>query len=83
MQIKSKRARLNVQIPFEVKSKLAELSAFKGKKISALVRESIEEKLENIEREIFEEKMKCAYQELAQENLEIAEDFKYVDSENL
>ena len=38
MQIESKRARLNVQIPFEVKSKLAELSAFKGKKISALVR---------------------------------------------
>jgi len=32
---------------------------------------------------MFEEKMKCAYQELAQENLEISEDFKYIDTENI
>jgi hypothetical protein len=56
---------------------------FKAKKVSTLVRESIEEKLNEIEKRIFEEKMKCAYQALAQENLKISEDFKYVDSENL
>jgi len=78
-----KKLRLNVQVSPELKSKLSEFSAFQGKRVSALVRESIEEKLENIEKKIFEEKMRCAYQALAQENLKISEDFKYVDSENL
>ena len=83
LELQPKKVRLNVQISSELKIKLTELSAFQGKRVSALVRESIEEKLEDIEKKIFEEKMKCAYQELAQENLKISEDFKYVDSENL
>jgi len=78
-----KKVRLNVQISPELKSKLSQLSAFQGKKVSTLVRESIEEKLEQIDKKIFEKKMKRAYQELTQENLKISEDFKYVDSENL
>ena len=81
--LQPKKAKLNVQISSELKSKLYQLSAFQGKKVSALVRESIEEKLESIEKEMFEEKMKRAYQELAQENLKISEDFKYVDTENI
>ena len=81
--LQQKKARLNIQISFELKSKLSQLSAFQGKKVSTLVRESIEEKLEQIDKKIFEEKMKRAYQELAQENLKISEDFKYVDTENL
>jgi len=81
--LQPKKVRLNVQISYELKRKLYQLSAFQGKEISTLVRESIEEKLEQIDQKIFEEKMKCAYQELAQENLKISEDFKYVDSENL
>jgi predicted DNA-binding protein len=83
LELHPKKVRLNVQISSELKTKLTELSAFQGKRVSALVRESIEEKLEEIEKKIFEEKMKCAYQELAQENLKISDDFKYVDSENL
>jgi len=83
LQLQPKKVRLNVQISSELKTKLIELSAFQGKRVSALVRESIEEKLEDIEKKIFEEKMKCAYQALAQENIKISEDFKYVDSENL
>ncbi|MBW2237833.1 MAG: hypothetical protein JRD87_05745 [Deltaproteobacteria bacterium] len=82
-ELQPKKARLNVQISYELKVKLSQLSAFQGKKVSALVRESIEEKLKQIEKKIFEEKMKSAYQALAQENLKISEDFKYVDSENL
>jgi len=81
--LQHKKARLNVQISSELKSKLYHLSAFQGKKVSALVRESIEEKLTQIDKKMFEEKMRCAYQELAQENLKISEDFKYVDTENL
>ena len=81
--LQPKKVRLNVQIPSELKSKLSQLSAIQGKKVSTLVRESIEEKIAQIEKKIFEEKMKRAYQGLAQENLKISEDFKYADSENL
>ena len=81
--LQPKKTRLNIQISIELKNKLSKLSAFQGKKVSALVRESIEEKLEQIDKKIFEEKMKQAYQDLAQENLKISEDFKYVDTENL
>ncbi len=81
--VQHKKVRLNVQISSELKIKLSQLSALQGKKVSALVRESIEEKLEQIEEKIFKEKMKRAYQELTQENLKVSEDFKYVDSENL
>ena len=83
LQLEPKKVRLNVQISSELKIKLTKFSAFQGKRVSALVRESIEEKLADIEKQIFEEKMKCAYQALAQENMKISEDFKYVDSENL
>ena len=82
-KLQSNKVRLSIQIPSELKSKLSQLSVFQGKKVSVLVRESIEEKLEEIEKIILEEKMKQAYQALAQENLKISEDFKYVDSENL
>ncbi len=81
--LKLKKTRLTIQISSEVKNKLSLASALQGKKISVLVRESIEEKLEQIDRKMFEERMKSAYQELAQENLKISEDFKYVDAENL
>jgi predicted DNA-binding protein len=82
-KLQPNKVRLSIQIPSELKSKLSKLSVFQGKKVSVLVRESIEEKLEEIEKVILEEKMKQAYQALAQENLKISEDFKYVDSENL
>ncbi|MEE8432838.1 MAG: hypothetical protein V3S16_16435 [Candidatus Desulfatibia sp.] len=81
--ISQKNVRLNIQIPFELKNKLSRISALEGKKVSALVRESIEVKIEQIEKKIFEEKMKRAYIDLAQENKEISQDFKYVDAENL
>jgi len=48
-----------------------------------VVRKSIEEKLKQIDKKIFEEKMKTAYKELAQKHLNISEDFRYVDAENL
>lgn len=81
--LQAKKTRLTIQISSEIRNKLSRASALQGKKISVLVRESIEEKLEQIDRKMFEEKMKSAYQELAQENLGISEDFKYVDAENL
>ena len=81
--ISTKNARLNVQIPFELKDKLDWASAIEGKKMSVLVRESIEQELRRIEKKVFEEKMKNAYLGLAQENMEISKDFEYSDAENL
>jgi len=42
--LRPKKVRLNVQITNELKSKLSQLSDLQGKKVSTLVRESIEEK---------------------------------------
>jgi len=81
--LQPKKVRLNIQISSELKNKLSQVSALKGKKVSVLVRESIEKRIEQIDKEIFEEKMKKAYIDLAQENLEISSDFTYVDSENI
>ncbi len=81
--ISSKKARLNVQISSELKDKLNWASTIEGKKMSVLVRESIEQELRRIEKKVFEEKMKNAYLDLAQENLKISKDFEYSDAENL
>lgn len=77
------KTRLNIQITSELKNRLDQLSSKQGKKVSVLVRESIEEKLNRIEKDIFEEKMKHAYLDLADENLEISKDFQFADAENL
>jgi len=81
--ISSEKVRLNVQIPSELKDKLNWASTIEGKKMSVLVRESIEQELRRIEKRVFEEKMKNAYLDLAQENLEISKDFEYSDAENI
>lgn len=77
------KVRINVQLPADIKERLFQASSRQGKKVSALVRESIEEKLNLLERQVFEERMKAAYQDLAEENLCICEDFKFSDAENL
>jgi predicted DNA-binding protein len=83
LTVQRKHVRINIQIPGKTRDKLAEVASLQGKNISALVRESIEEKISSIERELFEEKMKTAYKGLSEENIRISEDFKYADSENL
>ena len=54
--LSSNKTRLNIQITSELKSRLYQLSSKQGKKVSVLVRESIEEKLNRIEKDIFEVK---------------------------
>jgi predicted DNA-binding protein len=70
-------------VPPELKRRLIKMAAEQRKKVSALVRESIEEKLAQMEKKLFEEKMREAYQEMAEESLMISEEFKYTDAENL
>ena len=38
--LQPKKARINIQLPVELKEKLSKLSAFEGKKVSTLVRET-------------------------------------------
>lgn len=78
-----KKVRINIQIPAGIKEKLFKASSRQGKNISAFVRESIEEKLIQLDRLDFEKRMKVAYQDLAEENLNISNDFKFSDAENL
>lgn len=77
------KVRINIQLPPNIKERLVQASSRQGKKISALVRESIEEKLNHLDQKLFAEQMKAAYQDLACENISICEDFKYSDAENL
>ena len=77
------KARINIQLPVEIKDRLSQVSSREGKNISTLVRESIEEKLMQLDRQFLEERMKAAYQDLAEENIRICEDFKFSDAENL
>jgi len=79
----TKDVRLQVVLPLELKEKLRRVAVGRGQKISVLVRESIEQKVEEVERQIFEERMREAYLEMAEENLNTVEDFKYSDAENL
>ena len=51
--LSSKKVRLNVQIPFELKNKLNWASEIESKKMSVLVREAIEQKLKFIEKKKF------------------------------
>ena len=81
--LQPKKARLNIQISSELKSKLFQISALHGKKVSVLVRESIEEKIKQTEKNMFEKRMKRAYLDLAQENLQVSKDFEHIDAENL
>lgn len=77
------RVKINVQIPAETRQRLNEAAVLDGKKVSALVRESIEEKIVQIEERVFNDKMKAAYKGLAEENRQISEDFRYSDAENI
>jgi hypothetical protein len=67
-------------VPVDLKRKLIKTAAAQGKKVSALVSESIEEKLARTERVLFEEKMRAAYLEMAEENLATVEEFKHADA---
>jgi predicted DNA-binding protein len=77
------KVRINIQLPADIKERLSQASSRQGKKVSAFVRESIEEKLCRLDRQALDERMKDAYRGLAEENLRICEEFKYADGENL
>jgi len=78
-----KLVRLNIQIPKAMRDELAHASSRQGMKMSALVRESINEKINQLNKKWLEEDMKAAYEGLAEENTQAAQEFRFSDSENL
>lgn len=82
-KLSAEDARLNLILSRELKRRLVKTAAAQGKKVSALVRESIEEKLARLERIHLEAKMRQAYVDMGEENLDTVKDFKYADAENL
>jgi len=83
LSVTQEKVRINIQIPADMKEKLFRASSQRGQKVSVFLRESIEEKLIELERQDFEKSMKTAYQDLAEENINISNDFKFSDAENL
>lgn len=81
--ILSHPVRLNVLISRETKKRLSMISEARQNNISALVRESIDEKIKKIEEELIADQMRAAYQALGEENLRTSADFRFVDAENL
>lgn len=79
----SGQVRLNILISREMRDRLAEVAAGQDMKMTALVRESISEKITRIERKQLEEDMRAAYQGLAKENARLSEEFRYADGEGL
>ncbi|MCF8037982.1 MAG: hypothetical protein K9K79_01570 [Desulfohalobiaceae bacterium] len=79
----SRQVRLNILIPKEMRDRLAEVSAMQDMKMSALVRESIIEKINQLEKEQLQEDMRLAYEGLAEENTRFSEEFRFVDAEHL
>ncbi len=77
------KVRINIQLPTAIKDRLIEASSRQGKNVSALVRESIEDKLIQLDRQVLDERMKAAYQDLAEENIRVCEEFQFSDAENL
>lgn len=77
------KARMTISVPIETQKKLRQLTHFQGKRMSDFIREMIEKKLSQMDRQNFEAQMKVAYQGLADENIQIVDEFKYADSENL
>ena len=78
-----KLVRLNVQIPKGLRDQLLHASSRQGMNMSALVRESINEKIAELNNKWLEEDMKAAYEGLAEENSRLANEFRFTDAENL
>lgn len=78
-----KLVRLNIQIPKDMRDQLAHASSRQGMNISALVRESIKEKITQLNSQWLEADLRAAYEGMAEENAQLADEFRFTDAENL
>ena len=78
-----KLIRLNIQIPKDMRDQLAHASSRQGMNMSALVRESIKEKITQLNSQWLEADLRAAYEGMAEENAQLADECRFTDAENL
>ncbi|MBA7575005.1 hypothetical protein ES708_16821 [subsurface metagenome] len=75
--------RVNILLPDKLKEEVKKISKKRNTNFSYFVREATEEHLTRVKKEILEKELIEQCKETAKLNLEICEEFKYVDGENL
>lgn len=75
--------RVNILLPDKLKEEVKKISKKQNTNFSYFVREATKEHLNRVKKEILEKELIEQCKETAKLNLEICEEFKYVDGENL
>lgn len=82
-RIAENATKLNFVLPTHVREALADLARKERKSIAQVVREAIDQRVEEATRKENEAKLKEAYLGLAEENQRLAHEFRFVDAENV
>lgn len=75
--------RVNILLPDKLKEEVKKISKEQNTNFSYFVREATKEHLNRVKKEILEKELIEQCKETAKLNLEICDEFKYVDGENL
>jgi len=75
--------RVNILLPDKLKEEVKKISKKQNTNFSYFVREATKEHLNRVKKEILEKELIEQCKETAKLNLEICDEFKYVDGENL
>jgi predicted DNA-binding protein len=75
--------RVNILLPDKLKEEVKKINKKQNTNFSYFVREATKEHLNRVKKEILEKELIEQCKETAKLNLEICDEFKYVDGENL
>jgi len=75
--------RVNILLPDKLKEEVKKISKEQNTNFSYFVREATKEHLNRVKKEILKKELIEQCKETAKLNLEICDEFKYVDGENL
>ena len=75
--------RVNILLPDKLKEEVKKISKEQNTNFSYFVREATKEHLNRVKKEILKKELIEQCKETAKLNLEVCEEFKYVDGENL
>ena len=75
--------RVNILLPDKLKEEVKKISKEQNTNFSYFVREATKEHLNRVKKEILKKELIEQCKETAKLNLEVCDEFKYVDGENL
>jgi len=75
--------RVNILLPDKLKEEVKKISKKQNTNFSYFVREATKEHLNRVKKEILKKELIEQCKETAKLNLEVCDEFKYVDGENL